>query len=341
MNTYKDPKDNKEDHKDHQEDPKDHHKDHHKDHPKDQKDHQEDHQEDQKEDKEDHKEFKNKLIIGHHVSKTNLFGKLKSFPNYINAFQVAVTPLTSFGKGNAIENSEKIIELKTSKNIYGVVHGKYLYNFARKSNSYQVKILLDELSLAYSIGCNLIIHQGKNVKEEKQTNDQALINFKHHISNVLKGMPNDQKLILENSAHQGTEMGYSLDELHKIYMMFSSEEQNKLGFCIDLCHIFVAGELDLRNAIYTNDFFEKFNELIGIHKLECIHFNDSNIKFNGKNDEHADIGWGYIGNPLYEGNLEGFSVVKNWCFKYAIPMILETPTKDQHFIEQIETIMLL
>src|SRR5205085_2142263 len=114
--------------------------------------------------------------------------------------------------------------------------------------------------------------------------------------------------VLENSSRQGNELGYSLAELAYIYHQFSEEHQARLGICLDLCHVFVAGELDLRWAADVRKFFEDFEDSLGLEKLCCIHFNDSRVPFGGRNDHHGDLGCGYISNPLLGGSTEGLEV---------------------------------
>jgi deoxyribonuclease-4 len=214
---------------------------------------------------------------------------------------------------------------------YVVVHGKYIYNFCRPSGSikWQHKLLLAEMVEANKIGADVIIHQGKNVKELGFTKEQAHETFVSNLVIVLgeaSKLGLENHIILENSARQGTECGYSLDDLYDIHQRIPIAYQKRIRYCIDLCHIFVAGELDVRNGAATRRWFDRFDELIGFQKLACIHFNDSNTEFNGANDNHGSIGKGYIGKR----STSGFKYVCKLAYEHRIPLILETSSEYIH-----------
>lgn len=218
------------------------------------------------------------------------------------------------------QDATTVCAIRRRHKFYVVVHGKYLYNFCRNA-SWQHPLLIKELQQADKVGADVIIHQGKNMAELKLTRDQAHQTFATNVSAVLSDMARlgcKNRLILENSARQGTECGYSLDDLYDIYSRI--DDKARVGFCIDLCHIFVAGELDVRVAEDVQAWFERFDKLIGLDKLSVVHFNDSNTDFNGANDNHGSIGRGYIG----KASTAGFQYVCRLATTHGIPLILET-----------------
>jgi deoxyribonuclease-4 len=215
-------------------------------------------------------------------------------------------------------------KIREKHGFYVVIHGKFLYNFCRppSSISWQHRMLCQELEQANKIGADVIIHQGKNLKELNQSEHAANKTFAENIHIVLDQTKHlSNCIILENSAKQGTECGYSLDSLHEIYTLIGPHPRIK--FCIDLCHIFVAGELDVRNQDRVLDWFKRFDTLIGLSKLACIHFNDSNTDFHGCNDNHGSIGLGYIGKV----STDGFKYVCKLANTHQIPLILETSSE--------------
>ena len=107
------------------------------------------------------------------------------------------------------------------------------------------------------------------------------------------------KIIFENSCQQGTELGYTIEELAEIYHSFQQKHKDRLAFCVDLCHIYVAGVMNVRSVEDIERVMEKFDKLIGLEHLEVIHFNDSQVRFDGHNDCHGDILTGHIGNPSH------------------------------------------
>jgi hypothetical protein len=87
----------------------------------------------------------------------------------------------------------------------------------------------------------------------------------------------------------------------------------------------------------TDDFFNKFEQLIGLANLKLIHFNDSAREFDANHDNHAAIARGHI----TEGgkNIEGLQRIVAWAKKYDIPMILETPGEENYGCkEQLEVV---
>jgi len=96
----------------------------------------------------------------------------------LTAFQICMTSSHNGHSGKKLSNVEinHIKEIMDKNLIYGVVHGKLIYNFSRQNCDYQIDQLVNELELANDIGCDVIIHQGKNVEEEQLTRLQALEN---------------------------------------------------------------------------------------------------------------------------------------------------------------------
>jgi deoxyribonuclease-4 len=219
---------------------------------------------------------------------------------------------------------------------YLIYHSKYIFNFCHPEVSNQTDALVQDLKLASQLKCDVIIHQGKNVTEEKMTKMEAINNYVCNISEVLEqtasrcytpgAEPSTETMIwLENSAGQGTELGYTLAELAFIYHQFEDTARERLGFCLDTCHAFAAGQLDLRRLDSTVQFFGEFDQQIGLDHLRCLHLNDSGVSFGARRDLHGDLMGGYITNPLLGGSLEGMQWLVEWATHQRVPMIFETP----------------
>ena len=218
------------------------------------------------------------------------------------------------------EDVTKVLNIKRKHGYYLVIHGKYIYNFCRASWGWQEDSLFKELTIGNEFNSDVIIHQGKNIPELKLTDDQALEVFAAGVTRVAKRMRAaslGNRIILENSSRQGTELGYSLDQIAMILSLIPEELQKYFAVCIDTCHIFVAGEVDWEDPEL---FFAEFDHKIGLSRLAVVHLNDSAIPFNGHNDKHAAIGKGLI----KKANLEK---VVQICTSRSIPMILETPSE--------------
>lgn len=205
-----------------------------------------------------------------------------------------------------------------------IYHGKYIYNFSRRDIPNQISSLVHEMNwVAHNKASPyIIIHQGKNVASERMSKVEAINNYVTNITCAIdEADPNPIQplVVLENSAGQGTELGATLDELNYIYYQFD----RPVGICLDTCHLFASGELDVRNLAAVTDFFKRFNLLIGLENLKVIHFNDSNVPFNAHSDRHNNILRGYITNPKLGGNDAGLRFIAKLAHKHHIPLILE------------------
>jgi deoxyribonuclease-4 len=204
------------------------------------------------------------------------------------------------------------------------IHGSYTINFCHPSTEKMfktsLKSLVQDLHASNIIGkrcLGVVIHMGKNIPLLHISNDEALQNYIYGIKEALKNSPEDTTIILETGASQGHEVGSKIDGLKIIYQSLNKNERKRIKFCIDTCHIFATG-YDISTIDGVHDFFEEFNKKIGIDKIACIHFNDSNSSLNSHVDRHADIGYGKIG-------LEGLREVFKLAHHYKIPLITETP----------------
>jgi deoxyribonuclease-4 len=101
------------------------------------------------------------------------------------------------------------------------------------------------------------------------------------------------RLCIENTAGQGSALGWSLDELAAMVEQ-TGEERDRLGFCLDTQHLFAAG-YDLRTAAGYDAFFAEFDEKIGIERICAFHLNDSKKPLGHRVDRHEEIGSGEIG----------------------------------------------
>ena len=133
--------------------------------------------------------------------------------------------------------------------------------------------------------------------------------------------------VLENTAGQGSNLGYKFE--HLAYIIERIEDKSRVGVCLDTCHTFAAG-YDLRTREACDNTFAEFDRIIGFNYLRGIHLNDAMRPLGSHIDRHTPLGEGEIG----------------WeCFKYIasdprfdnIPLILETPD-EARWAEEIATL---
>ena len=203
-------------------------------------------------------------------------------------------------------------------------HASYLINMASPEPGLReksVQALTIEMSRCNQLGIpNLVLHPGSHVGSgEEQGLRQVAASLDEVFSN-LDG--NEVTLCLENTAGQGSNLGYSFAHLTTIMEACST---GKLGVCLDTCHLFAAGY-----PLAAPSDFEKavgdLDETVGLATVRVIHLNDSKHECGSRKDRHEHIGRGAIG-------LEGFRNLLNDERFEAIPMVLETP-KEGDGIEE-------
>lgn len=130
-------------------------------------------------------------------------------------------------------------------------------------------------------------------------------------------------VLLETMAGKGTEIGESFEQLQSIIERV--ELADKIGVCLDTCHVFDAG-YDIVNDL--DGVLESFDKVIGLKRLRALHLNDSKNPFASHKDRHEKIGEGTIGKAAFE------KIVNN---KYLrdLPMYLETPNELSGYKDEI------
>ncbi len=123
-------------------------------------------------------------------------------------------------------------------------------------------------------------------------------------------------VLLETMSGKGSEVGSSFQELRQI--IDGVELSDKLGVCLDTCHVYSAG-YDLVNQL--EGVLDEFDRLVGLERLQAIHLNDSMTPFASRKDRHAKIGQGSIG-------MEGILGILRHPQLQDIPFYLETPQDD-------------
>ena len=131
-------------------------------------------------------------------------------------------------------------------------------------------------------------------------------------------------VLLETMAGKGSEIGRSFEEIAEIISKVDLNE--KLGVCLDTCHIYSAG-YDIVNKL--DEVLEEFDRIIGLDRLKAIHLNDSKMPFASNKDRHEKIGMGVIG-------IEAVNAIINHPKLRHLPFYLETPNEEEGYKEEIE-----
>ncbi len=213
-----------------------------------------------------------------------------------------------------------------------VAHASYLINLCAVNPSTLKNsrmAFVDELLRCERLGIvALIFHPGAHMGAGEQDGINAIadsLNEVHHQTPGLRVLST-----LEVTAGQGSAIGYRFEHLRAI--IDRVQEQQRMGVCIDTCHLFASG-YNIGTESGWHETIQEFDDVIGLDRLAAIHVNDSKRELGSRVDRHDHIGMGKIG-------LTAFRMLMNDPRMSHIPKILETEKSvDMH--EDVENMRLL
>jgi len=196
-----------------------------------------------------------------------------------------------------------------------VVHASYLINLAavdRTTLARGLRALKEEFQRCDQLGIDfLVLHPGAHLEKGEKAGLKKIVTS---LNRVLQDDWNC-RLLLETTAGQGTSLGHRFDQLAAI--IENIERPDRLGVCLDTCHVFAAG-YDLRTPSAYRDTIRQFDKTIGLSRLKVVHINDSKTGFNSRVDRHEHIAKGRIGRAAFGNLMTDPRITK-------LPLILETP----------------
>jgi len=200
------------------------------------------------------------------------------------------------------------------------LHMPYLCNLASSNEDFYLKsidTLVMELGRAEILGAPfLITHMGSSGEADEAESIERLIKA---INYSLDKVQNRVSVVIENTAGQGSQIGYKFSQIKIV--IDGIENKERIGVCLDTAHAFEAG-YDLSKREGLEKTLEEFERLIGLDKLKLLHLNDSKTPLGSRVDRHWHIGEGYIGSG-------GFRNIVNHPKLLHLPGIMETPHKSE------------
>jgi len=233
------------------------------------------------------------------------------------------------GKPISPDDAEKFKRAWKESTIEAVViHNSYLINLGSPDEALLKKsrdAFLDEMDRAELLGVpDLVFHPGSCLKA---TEEFGLNKIVESLNFVLAQRPDYKvRLLLETTAGQGTNLGYTFEQLATIRDRVEKKEST--GICLDTAHIFAAG-YDIRTQDAYKETMTKFDEILGLENLHAIHLNDSKKPLGSRVDRHENIGKGLIG-------VDAFRFIMTDPRLENIPKILETPGGPEAFKKDIQ-----
>ena len=259
--------------------------------------------------------------IGAHVSAA---GGVENAP--LNAFEIGADAFALFVKNQrqwsakaleieSINKFDENLKLANIKKEHVLPHNSYLINLGHpdaEKRKKSINAFIDEIQRANLLGLKMInFHPGSHLREISE--NECLENISNSINFIIANTSN-VKLVIENTAGQGSNLGYKLENL--AYLIDKTQNKQRVGVCIDTCHFF-AGGYDLRSKESYKKTMSEFDKLVGYKYLSGMHLNDSKNNLGVKKDRHESIGKGTIGLEAFENIMRDENIDE-------IPLILET-----------------
>lgn len=278
--------------------------------------------------------------VGAHVSAS---GGVENAP--LNAMKIGAKAFALFTKNQRQWvakplTQESIDAFKTNLEKSGILpkhvlpHDSYLINLGHPEADKLEKsrtAFIDELERCAQLGLDkLNFHPGSHlVKIPKRDPhyEEKLMEAELHCLDVIAESMNlaieatagsDVKLVIENTAGQGSNLGYKFE--HLSYLIDRVDDKSRVGVCLDTCHTFTAG-YDLRTREAYDETMNAFERIVGFKYLMGMHINDSKPPLGSRVDRHQSLGLGEIG-------WDAFKFIMNDPRMDDIPLILETINEE-------------
>lgn len=267
------------------------------------------------------------MYIGSHISASKGFEAMGKQALKLGANTFAFfTRNPRGGKAKEIDPADvdKLLALMEEHHFGKLVaHAPYTMNLcAAKENvrNFSMEMFQDDLKrMDYLPGNYYNFHPGSHVGQGAEQGIEM-------IAEALNGALFEEQtttVLLETMAGKGSEVGRSFEELRRIIDLVDLDD--KLGVCLDTCHIWDGG-YDIAGNLEA--VLEEFDKTIGLHRLYAVHLNDSMNPLGAHKDRHQKIGQGYIG-------LEALKAVVRHPVLKQLPFILETPNDDAGYAAEI------
>ena len=207
-------------------------------------------------------------------------------------------------------------------------HDSYLINLGNPDEEKLEKsrnAFIDELQRADTLGLELLnFHPGSHLSkiakkdpaytEKLYASELQCLELIAESINIALNQTQNVTAVIENTAGQGTNLGYKFEHLE--YIIDRVEDKSRIGVCIDTCHMFTAG-YDIRTREAYDTTWKEFDKIVGFEFLKGMHINDSKPPLGSKVDRHHSLGEGEIG-------WDAFEMIMQDPRMDDIPLILET-----------------
>lgn len=198
-----------------------------------------------------------------------------------------------------------------------VAHATYLINLASPDAALRrrsVEALANEVKRCARLGVSyIVLHPGAHMGEGIDAGIKRIVRSLDGLHKRVSG--DGTRVLLETTAGQGSSIGHTIEHLARI--IDGVKHPERLGVCVDTCHVFAAG-YDIATARGYERLVAELADLAMLDRVQCFHLNDSKGACGSRVDRHEHIGKGRIGKA-------GFRLLVNDGRFALVPKILETP----------------
>lgn len=272
------------------------------------------------------------MILGAHVSAA---GGVSKAP--LNAAKLSVPAIQIFSKNQHQWNAKPLADeelvkwhdnCKTCGITHAVSHAAYLINLCAVDDEFLKKsraAYLDELQRADQLGLmGVVLHPGSHLKAGEE---EGIRKIADSLKGILDLHPDGKaRVLLEVTAGQGTNLGYRFEHLAELLHLTNAP--NRMGVCLDTCHIHAAGYDWTTENGYEN-VINEFDKIVGVDKIFCFHLTDTKKKLGSRLDRHEHIGEGEIGADPFKRLIEDPRFAD-------IPGLLETPGELEDYERNLQ-----
>ncbi len=201
-----------------------------------------------------------------------------------------------------------------------MAHDSYLINLASPDpvlRARSIQSFTAELHRCAALGLDYLVSHPGNFMDEREA---GIARNADAINEAFALAPGATILCLETTAGAGTALGATFEELQAIISLVDPAYQERLGICLDTCHVYSAG-YDLVQDY--DGVLRRLDDAMGLHRLRVIHLNDSRTPFASRRDRHELIAEGSLGETP-------FRRIMNDARLDDVPKVIETPKLDDH-----------
>ena len=268
------------------------------------------------------------LNIGCHLSASKGYGRMgkEALSIDANTFQFFTrNPRGSRAKKIDEKDIQDLLKIAEENHFAPLVgHAPYTLNPCSadaRTKEFAIEVLTDDLIRMEHLPGNLYnFHPGSHGGQGTEKGIQLIADA----LNLILTAEQTTTVLLETMSGKGSEIGGTFEEIKEIIENVKHNE--KLGVCMDTCHVFDAG-YDIANDL--DSVLKEFDEVIGLQRLKAIHLNDSKNPFKSHKDRHEKIGEGTLG-------LQTFIRIINHPKLRHLPFILETPNEIPGYAQEIK-----